>query len=253
MGKLSVHQACLLATKEPPDCYSLMQNPFHSIRQQYTRGTLSEEQVDRDPVKQLELWIKEAMEAECPEPTAMILSTTGTDLRPSSRVVLMKGLDEHGITFFTNYDSRKGHQLASNPYASLLFFWPDLERQVRIEGTVERVSKMESDNYYDSRPEQSRISAAVSPQSQEISSRRWLEEEIKAQGSRLEAQVKAQGSRFKAQGKDEGVSIERPENWGGYRLILEYFEFWQGGADRLHDRIIYIRTGSEWRIARLAP
>ncbi len=219
-----------------------MQNPFHSIRQQYSRGTLSEEQVNTDPLKQLELWIKEAMEAECPEPTAMILSTTGTDLRPSSRVVLMKGLDEQGITFFTNYDSRKGLQLASNPYASILFFWPDLERQVRIEGVTERVSKMESDIYFDSRPVESRISAAISPQSQEIPSRQWLVERI--------------GELSIGPGFNRGLqelSIKRPENWGGYRVIPEYFEFWQGGEDRLHDRVIFAQVCGNWSIVRLAP
>jgi len=237
-----------LATKWLTDCSLAMENPFHSIRKQYSRATLHESQINPDPLKQVEGWLSDAMAAECPEPTAMILSTVGNDARPSSRVVLMKGLDERGISFFTNYDSRKGVQLTSNPYASLLFFWPDLERQVRIEGPVERVPKVESDIYFDSRPEQSRLSAAVSPQSKEIPSRQWLIEQIE----KTEAQSKLSIGPGFNRGLQE-FSIKRPDNWGGYRLKPDYFEFWQGGEDRLHDRIIYIWEDSDWRIARLAP
>lgn len=213
-----------------------MGNPFHSIRKQYERGKLQESQVDTDPMSQLGLWLSDAILAECPEPTAMMLSTTGKDLKPSSRIVLMKGLDENGITFFTNYESRKGQQLQDNPQASMLFFWPDLERQVRIEGTVDKVSEEESDIYFASRPEASRISATISPQSQEIPGREWLEER----------QQVAIGSRQSAAGS-------RPVSWGGYRLSPGYFEFWQGRGDRLHDRIIYRQIESGWKISRLAP
>lgn len=208
-----------------------MENSFHSIRKQYERGKLRESQVDTDPLRQLGLWLSDAILAECPEPTAMILSTAGKDLKPSSRIVLMKGLDEHGITFFTNYESRKGQQLQDNPQASILFFWTELERQVRIEGTVGKVSEEESDAYFASRPEASKISAFISPQSREIPGREWLEE----QGSRLQ---------------EEGG---RPAYWGGYRFCPDYFEFWQGREDRLHDRIIYRQIESGWKISRLAP
>ncbi len=225
-----------------------MNNPFHSIRKQYTRGELLESQVDKDPLRQLDFWLADALGADCPEPTAMMLSTVGPDGRPSSRVVLMKGLDAEGIRFFTNYSSRKGRQLSSNPYASLLFFWPELERQVRIEGKVIKVSEEESDVYFDSRPAASRLSAAVSPQSEEITDRGELERLIKAEGRRQRAEI---GNKEEEIG--EGVHIKRPEGWGGYLLVPDYFEFWQGRADRLHDRIIFKQVAGGWHIGRLAP
>jgi len=218
-----------------------MENEYHSIRKQYQRGLLLEDQLDRNPFKQLDLWLSDAMISECPEPTAMVLSTTGHDLKPSSRVVLMKGITPDGITFFTNYESRKGKQLLENPQASLLFFWPGLERQVRIEGNVKQVSKEESDTYFNSRPEASRISAAISPQSREISDRNRLTD--------LREQ-------FPGHGLLKGNSarkLTRPANWGGYRLTPDYFEFWQGREDRLHDRLIYQKVETGWRVARLAP
>jgi len=211
-----------------------MKSEYHHIRKQYTKGKLDVSNVSEIPADQLEIWIRDATDAGCPEPTAMILSTAGTDLKPSSRVVLMKGIDERGILFYSNYLSRKGMQLGLNPHASLLFFWPEVERQVRIEGRVSRIPDKESDTYFDSRPVQSRISAIVSPQSQEIPSREFLEERKRL----VEA---------------DGVSVARPENWGGYLFDPEYFEFWQGREDRLHDRIFYRKKGMNWITGRLAP
>ena len=205
-----------------------MEKPLHSIRKQYSRYVLHESQVDNDPLKQMQVWLSDAISAECPEPTAMVLSTAGEDNRPSSRVVLMKELDQSGVAFFTNYDSRKGLQLSENPYASVLFFWPEVERQVRIEGVVHKIPAGESDRYFASRPEASRISAIISPQSREIPNREWLEQQ-------------------------HALAMNRPSNWGGYLLAPDYFEFWQGREDRLHDRIIYRKIGSDWKISRLAP
>jgi pyridoxamine 5'-phosphate oxidase len=196
----------------------------------------------------------------------MILSTCGKDLRPSSRVVLMKGLDETGVVFFTHYDSRKGLQLKENPQASLLFFWPQLERQVRLEGSVYKTSEKESDDYFATRPEASRISASVSPQSREIPGREWLVERWReAVGS---GQARVGTHTCVSAGVSEthvcvptGVpetqlcvsAISRPKDWGGYRLVPDYLEFWQGREDRLHDRIAFKRMESGWRIFRLAP
>lgn len=217
-----------------------MEKSFHSIRKQYIRGILLEDQAERDPLKQMKAWLEDAFQAECPEPTAMVLSTTGHDLKPSSRVVLMKGLDDKGFTFFTNYDSPKGQHLQENPQASLLFFWPCVERQVRIEGTVSKVSEEESDAYFNSRPEASRISAIISPQSREIPNREWLESV-------------AGTYNYAHPGIGQLATGSRPQNWGGYRLVPEYFEFWQGREDRLHDRIAYQFEDPSWRISRLAP
>jgi pyridoxamine 5'-phosphate oxidase len=221
-----------------------MKGSYHSIRKQYAAGRLDERDVAASPVKQLEDWLAEAIREEVHEPTAMVVSTVGADLKPSSRVVLMKGLDETGITFFTNYSSRKGIQLAENPNASLLFFWPALERQVRVEGVVEKVSDKESDTYFASRPEVSRISASVSPQSREIPGRDWL----LGQRDLFMTRVMEHSA-----GEASVPSISRPDNWGGYRLIPSCFEFWQGGEDRLHDRIIYKPSATAWLISRLAP
>jgi pyridoxamine 5'-phosphate oxidase len=209
-----------------------MKNPFQNIRKQYAKGILSEDLIDKDPMKQLVSWLTEALNAEIAEPTAMVLSTTGKDLRPSSRVVLLKGVDDKGLVFFSNYQSRKGLQMQDNPQASLLFFWPTVERQIRIEGTVVTVSETESDQYFDSRPESSRLSAIISPQSRQIPSRGWLEDQ----------------KRF-----FPSPPLARPSNWGGYLLSPKYFEFWQGREDRLHDRVIFQKTLSGWAISRLAP
>jgi pyridoxamine 5'-phosphate oxidase len=225
-----------------------MNKLYHSVRTQYKKGILLESQVNSDPLAQLRIWLTDAMQAEIPEPTAMALSTAGKDLRPSSRMVLLKDLDDKGITFFSNYESRKGNQLSDNPLASLLFFWPSLERQVRIEGSVTRVSPEESDIYFASRPEASRISASISPQSREIPNREWLEQKW---SEALDNRQKSAASKHAAVGG--GYGDARPAYWGGYRLIPDYFEFWRGREDRLHDRIIYRSIDPGWKISRLAP
>ncbi|HBB91224.1 MAG: pyridoxamine 5'-phosphate oxidase [Bacteroidetes bacterium GWF2_49_14] len=219
-----------------------MGRELHSIRKQYAKGVLDERHVNPDPFIQMEFWVSEAIHSDCEEPTAMVLSTVGDGMRPSSRVVLMKGLDQEGITFFTNYESRKGLQLRKNPQASLLFFWSELERQIRIEGTVMKVAAEESDAYFESRPEASRISAVISPQSKEITSREWLEERRMTDDGRPTED-----------GFHRSSVIGRPSQWGGYRLKPDYYEFWQGREDRLHDRIAFRLETHGWSIFRLAP
>jgi pyridoxamine 5'-phosphate oxidase len=205
------------------------------LRGEYAKETLEEKDVDRDPMRQFRAWMDEAIAAKLPEPTAMTLATVSERGRPSGRIVLLKAADERGFVFFTNYNSRKGRELAANPVAALTFLWKELERQVRIEGTVEKVSAAESSAYYDTRPLGSRIGAWASPQSDAIASRAWLEE------------------RWSELAQRYGESPERPPHWGGYRVIPDYLEFWQGRASRLHDRIAYSRSGNAWKIARLAP
>ena len=205
------------------------------LRKNYTFGQLSETEVPSNPLSLFQLWFDQAVKAECPEPNSMTLATADTAGNPSARIVLLKGADEAGFTFFTNYESQKGKDLAARPQAALLFHWHELERQVRIKGIVERVSAAESDEYFHSRPAASRIGAWASPQSAEIPNREFLEEAEK---------------RFAA---DFGDKPPRPEHWGGYRLHPTEIEFWQGRPSRLHDRIHYQLEGSSWRIARLAP
>jgi pyridoxamine 5'-phosphate oxidase len=205
------------------------------IRTDYKKGALDDEHADADPIAQFGRWWDEALNSQLPEVNAMTLATADAGGVPSARVLLMKGYDERGFVFFTNYDSRKGRELAANPKAALLFFWPELERQVRIEGLVERIESAESDAYYRSRPLASRIGAWASPQSEPIPSKAWLMGRAAEMGLR------------------HGLNPDRPPQWGGYRLCPEVMEFWQGRPSRLHDRLRYQRVGSGWERTRLAP
>jgi pyridoxamine 5'-phosphate oxidase len=205
------------------------------LRVDYSQRSLLERDVDRDPVKQFGAWMAEAIRAQLPEPTAMTLATVDERGRPSARIVLLKGVDETGFVFYTNYASRKGRELAANPAAALTFLWKELERQVRIEGVVAKVTPAESQEYYDTRPLGSRIGAWASPQSDVIADRAWLER------------------RWEELGREHGEHPPLPPHWGGYRLKPDYLEFWQGRRSRLHDRIAFTRNGKEWEIKRLAP
>ncbi|MEI5999543.1 pyridoxamine 5'-phosphate oxidase [Paraburkholderia bengalensis] len=205
------------------------------LRKNYSRGSLDIADVDPNPFRQFDAWFKQAIDAQLPEPNTMTLATVDERGRPSARIVLIKGVDERGFVFFTNYESRKGRELAQNPHASLLFYWIELERQVRIEGTVVKTSDAESDAYFASRPVGSRIGAWASEQSKVIESRALLE---------------AREREFSAQ---YGENPPRPPHWGGYRLTPEAIEFWQGRPSRLHDRMLYTRVGTDWTISRLSP
>ena len=206
------------------------------LRKSYERAELSEDASHADPLQQFSQWLDEAIKAGVPEPNAMTLATVGSNLRPSTRVVLIKGLDAHGIVWYTNYESRKGTELAGNPYAALQFHWVELERVVRIEGVVEKVEPELSDAYFRSRPLDSRIGAWASPQSQVISSR---------------AVLVANAARYGAQFL---LQPPRPPHWGGYRLKPDNWQFWQGRKSRLHDRLRYtLAHGGTWVRERLAP
>ena len=210
-----------------------------SMRIDYARAELDEAVVARDPLVQFERWLNEAIAARCPEPTAMSLATVASGGKPSSRIVLLKGVEQTGgpggLIFFTNYQSRKGEEMAANPHAALLFFWVELEREVRIEGRIGKVDAAASDAYFQSRPLLSRIGALVSPQSRVVASRAALEQS------------------FADAAKEHGEHPPRPPHWGGYRLVPEWFEFWQGRRSRLHDRIAFTRMAGGWNITRLAP
>jgi pyridoxamine 5'-phosphate oxidase len=207
------------------------------LRKSYERAELSEDVSHADPLQQFDQWLKEALSAELPEPNAMTLATVGSNLRPSTRMVLIKGYDARGLVWYTNYDSRKGQELAGNPFAALQFHWVELERVVRIEGQVHKISAEESDAYYQSRPLDSRIGAWASPQSQVIEGRSVLV----AQAAKYAAQYLLQPP--------------RPPHWGGYRLVPDRWEFWQGRRSRLHDRLVYSRSDQDslWGRQRLAP
>ena len=214
---------------------SPLSSSIADLRKSYERAELSEDASLADPLAQFDQWLQQALAAQVPEPNAMTLATVGPDLRPSTRIVLVKGYDQRGIVWFTNYDSRKGRQLAGNPFAALQFHWVELERVVRIEGTVEKVDDAESDAYFKSRPLDSRIGAWASPQSQVISGR-----------GVLVANAAKYGAQFL-------LSPPRPPHWGGYRLKPEQWEFWQGRKSRLHDRLRYRADGDQWVRERLAP
>jgi pyridoxamine 5'-phosphate oxidase len=206
------------------------------LRKSYEKAELSESASQANPLKQFEHWLNQAIESEVPEPNAMTVATVGADLRPSTRIVLIKGFDERGIVWYTNYGSRKGQELGGNPFAALQFHWVELERVVRIEGIVEKVSDEESDAYFHSRPLDSRIGAWASPQSQVIESRTVLV---------------TNAAKFGAQFL---LRPPRPPHWGGYRLKPERWEFWQGRKSRLHDRLHYsLQTDGGWLRERLAP
>jgi pyridoxamine 5'-phosphate oxidase len=211
------------------------------MRRDYRKGELVESQVASDPFTQFERWFADATAAQqasnglAGEANAMTLATVADGGRPAARIVLLKGFDVRGFVFYTNYESRKANEIAATDHAALLFHWHTLERQVRIEGAVEKVSADESDAYYQSRPAASRIGAWASPQSREIASREALET--------LERQMRER----------HGESPLRPPHWGGYRVKPDYFEFWQGRSSRLHDRIVYRPLADDWSVARLAP
>ena len=210
------------------------------LRKSYERAELDESAALADPLAQLRLWLDQAIAGELPEPTAMTLATVGADARPSTRIVLVKGLDDRGIVWFTNYRSRKGRELAAHPQAALQFHWVELERVVRIEGRVEQVEAELSDAYFRSRPMDSRIGAWASPQSEVIASRAVLVAEVARHAARFLPTLASGGP-------------PRPPHWGGYRLVPDTFEFWQGRRSRLHDRLRYRLDAGVWRRDRLAP
>jgi pyridoxamine 5'-phosphate oxidase len=213
-----------------------LKNYITRLREDFMHGSLDESEINKDPSVQFIRWLQQAVDSKIPEVQAMILATVSEDGKPSSRVVYLREFDNNGYSFYTNYNSRKSKELEKNPFASLTFFWPGLERQIRIEGKVEKVSAKQSDAYYNSRPYDSKIGAWASNQSEPLSSRQELEKKVE--------ELKKQRS---------PESILRPEFWGGFVLKANYYEFWQGRKSRLHDRISYSLKNNSWIISRLAP
>jgi pyridoxamine 5'-phosphate oxidase len=219
-------------------CISHLKIPAMKIadlRQEYMRAGFAEADADRDPLRQFERWFADALAAKLPLPNAMTLATVSENGAPSARVVLLKGIEHGGFVFYTNYRSRKARELQARAAACLVFLWSELERQVRIAGTVQEVDPADSDAYFASRPLGARLSAWASPQSEPVASRKTLEQAMEEARRR------------------HGDAPPRPPHWGGYRVMPHEIEFWQGRADRLHDRIVYSRSGSGWKIGRLAP
>lgn len=213
-----------------------MDKTIADLRKDYTLEGLSKTEVDPNPFIQFKKWFEQALAAQLPEPNAMTIATTTPDGKPSARMVLLKDFDERGFVFFTNYNSRKGQELAANPQAALVFWWAELERQVRILGRVEKVSESESDYYFESRPAKSRLGAWASNQSEIIPTREVLEQRMQ-----------------ELQSKYENQDIPRPQHWGGLRVIPTEIEFWQGRSSRLHDRLLYTHVDDSWKIQRLSP
>ncbi|WP_427161567.1 pyridoxamine 5'-phosphate oxidase [Aliinostoc sp. HNIBRCY26] len=214
-----------------------MDRTIADLRKDYSLEGLSKNEVDPNPFIQFKKWFEQALAAQLPEPNAMTLATTTPDGKPSARMVLLKDFDERGFVLFTNYNSRKGQELTINPQAALVFWWAELERQVRILGRVERVSAAESDYYFETRPAKSRLGAWASEQSQVIPNREFLEQRMQ-----------------ELQSKYENQEVPRPPHWGGFRVIPSEIEFWQGRSSRLHDRLLYTFTeNGNWQIERLSP
>ena len=209
---------------------------LEKLREEYTLAGLSEADLDPNPIRQFGLWMEQAVAANVPEPNAMTLATANSEGRVSARMLLLKEFDSHGFVFYTSYSSPKARQLADNPHAALVFYWTELERQVRIEGTVEEIARRESEAYFRTRPRGSQIGAHASLQSSVIPDREWLDRRV----ARLAAEF-------------NGRDVPLPDTWGGFRLKPALFEFWQGRASRLHDRLQYRLSGSIWLIERLSP
>lgn len=217
----------------------MIDHDIASIREEYTRNALSKNDLHANPIQQFQIWLDEAIASEVIEPTAMSLSTVSSNGRCSSRIVLLKGFDADGFVFFTNYQSRKGLEMANSPHAALLFFWPELQRQVRIEGEIDKIAAEASDKYFHSRPKGSQLGAMASPQSTEVPSRGFLDE-------RLDQLTKEY---------ENSALVPRPPHWGGLVLKPDYIEFWQGRSNRMHDRLVYtsLNDNKEWAIKRIAP
>lgn len=217
----------------------MKKDSISAIRQEYDLGELSEKELKDNPFDQFAVWFQQALDHQVMEPNAMVLSSITATGSPASRVVLLKDFDDKGFVFYTNYESRKGKELLSTPHAALLFFWPELQRQVRIEGAVSQISAAQSDEYFDSRPRGSRLGAWASPQSQIITERKIVDQRLK------EYTLKFSNSE----------KIDRPPHWGGFNVSPKWMEFWQGRANRLHDRLVYERIDEHalWEIKRLAP